>query len=866
MTEYQEFKCKICEKVLSNLKFYTHHLKLHQNISNFNFPCPFSTCERKYTKATSLRAHIARDHIKAVKKLTLEHSRLTDLNCNVPFCKQTYNESSDLISHLQVHIRKNDSVLYPYGCGKKFSKRSTFSAHLSRKHRNIAQIPENSYNIQSISAENCAIQEETLFDTTADKFEVQSTNIYLSLAQFCLRLITKFHVPYSAIDVMMSEISNIHVLTKENLLCCMKAELGKFETISENVKNEILKKFSDNNLFTEVFSNNSLLKSDYLRKKYFKQNFNFIDPIAIKLGRNKQNKIATYHYVPILESLTPFIQHPSIKRQLLNPILSNEQNLLCDYTDGSIFKAMPFFQDSKVLKVFLYQDSFETVNPLGSAKKKHKILTVYYTLGNVFPYFRSKVDPMQLVLLCKQTDFEYFGHEKVFRPLVRDLKKLENGIEGQEFLQGSIFAILGDNLGSHCIGGFMENFSSSHYHCRYCCVHKNDMFTDNMSYTIGEIRTKEKRTEILEFIDENEVADYKGVKFNSLFNELQHYNVCQPGLPPCIGHDLFEGVVAYDLHLYIVRFAHETSLTLSEINNKISKFSYLIVGNKDKPAAVSTKHKKLGGHAVQNWNCLRFFPVIFFDYMIPETECKNLIVLLHKITELICAQKTSVNQVYYMQELIIEYLEKRSEEFPNVPLRAKHHFILHSPAMTLKFGPLIRMWTMRFESKHSYFKKSAQRSPNFLNITKSLSEKHQLLQAYIETGSMYEEISLDSSVPFRIQLFERGIKTAVSKILGEQAQLALFTVKLCFHGVEYRKDMFVVLQRIEKQLIFGKIKFILLLNNNMYFVLSVVESEFINRSNVYLLIKNQKEKVECVPYENVLYFYPLQECQTMDGN
>lgn len=83
MAEFQEFKCKICEKVLSNLKFYTDHIKLHQNISNFNFPCPFPTCQRKYTKASSLRAHIARDHGKVVNKLTLEHSRLRSLNCNV---------------------------------------------------------------------------------------------------------------------------------------------------------------------------------------------------------------------------------------------------------------------------------------------------------------------------------------------------------------------------------------------------------------------------------------------------------------------------------------------------------------------------------------------------------------------------------------------------------------------------------------------------------------------------------------------------------------------------------------------------------------------------------------------------------------
>lgn len=61
-----------------------------------------------------------------------------------------------------------------------------------------------------------------------------------------------------------------------------------------------------------------------------------------------------------------------------------------------------------------------------------------------------------------------------------------------------------------------------------------------------------------------------------------------------------------------------------------------------------------------------------------------------------------------MQQLIIEYLERRSGDFHDIPLHTKHHFILPYPAMMQKFGPLVKMWTMHFKSKHSYFKKSAQ--------------------------------------------------------------------------------------------------------------------------------------------------------------
>lgn len=38
---------------------------------------------------------------------------------------------------------------------------------------------------------------------------------------------------------------------------------------------------------------------------------------------------------------------------------------------------------------------------------------------------------------------------------------------------------------------------------------------------------------------------YSGVKTNSVLNTLNYYHNCNPGLPPCIAHDLFEDVVQY---------------------------------------------------------------------------------------------------------------------------------------------------------------------------------------------------------------------------------------------------------------------------------------------------------------------------------
>lgn len=39
------------------------------------------------------------------------------------------------------------------------------------------------------------------------------------------------------------------------------------------------------------------------------------------------------------------------------------------------------------------------------------------------------------------------------------------------------------------------------------------------------------------------------IKKGSFLNKLKHFKVACPGLAPCIGHDMWEGVVAVDLML-----------------------------------------------------------------------------------------------------------------------------------------------------------------------------------------------------------------------------------------------------------------------------------------------------------------------------
>lgn len=114
----------------------------------------------------------------------------------------------------------------------------------------------------------------------------------------------------------------------------------------------------------------------------------------------------------------------------------------------------------------------------------------------------------------------------------------------------SIACVIGDNLGSHYLGGFSENFSSTQYFCRYCHIRKEDFQTNPLS-TATERTPASYSKSLLELENNPDVQMHNGIKSNSVLNTLAHFHVCAPGLPPCLAHDLFEGITEYDLAMYL---------------------------------------------------------------------------------------------------------------------------------------------------------------------------------------------------------------------------------------------------------------------------------------------------------------------------
>jgi hypothetical protein len=76
-----------------------------------------------------------------------------------------------------------------------------------------------------------------------------------------------------------------------------------------------------------------------------------------------------------------------------------------------------------------------------------------------------------------------------------------------------------------------------------------------------------------------------------------------PGLTPCLGHDLFEGIVQYDVALILKLLSRKKDgnpMSYEHLNKAIKTFKFIGRDARDKSGTVSDGIT-IGGHAVQNW-------------------------------------------------------------------------------------------------------------------------------------------------------------------------------------------------------------------------------------------------------------------------
>ena len=240
----------------------------------------------------------------------------------------------------------------------------------------------------------------------------------------------------------------------------------------------------------------------------------------------------------------------------------------------------------------------------------------------------------------------------------------------------------------------------------------------------------------------------------------------------------------------------------------------------------------------------------------------QLYISLKKIVELVCSPSIHQSQIVYLQSVIENYLDLRSTEFPDVNLRPKHHYLPHYPKLILSYGPLIRLWTLRFESKHSYFKKCARTLQNFKHITFSLAERHQLLQAFYSAGSLFNPtLQVNCSSEFNIKLLmESVVKAIFDTEINFTKQNTVLSDCLVFKGTEYKINQAVVLDKSDDQITMGLIMKLLVKDGvDIYVIVNKCSFSHISTYGYFVCPGNPEDNdcFTCLRLSSLLCYLPL---------
>ena len=532
------------------------------------------------------------------------------------------------------------------------------------------------------------------------------------LLRLFVKMNTLLHVPRYAVQEIILGINHVHELSRATLAESVKGvciQHGIPETLSTALVDSIFKELPFFQLTDPTSKPAGPLSSTKLRDSCAKNTLPYVAPVEYDFGYSTSGKHSKFVYVPILKSIQEQLKRPDVLQKVLNVPPCTEEGYR-SYLDGSIFQQYRELESTH-LHLTLYTDEWETVNPLGTSRKQHKVNAFYWVFTNIQSQHRSTVHTLQLVLLAKYNDVRAFGLRKYLHPVLTDLAFLEKeGVYVESLgtsIKGSVSCIVADNLSAHSIGGFVESFSPNVAHpCRFCTATSQDI--QNVELDITDLTRRCRQDHDLHVKEATATATVSsafGVKSNCVFHEyLSSFHVTS-ALPPDISHDLLEGLVPVEIALCLSVFVSKGYFTISWLNDVIQAFPFKFKDAVNRPQRIpenAVTCGTVGGNATENWTLIRLLPVLIGIKIPTDDDVWYLLMELKDIVELCFAPCITEHAVGYLATKIAAHKRLYKELFPQTNLKPKHHYVEHYPQLIREFGPLTNMWTMRFEAKHSF--------------------------------------------------------------------------------------------------------------------------------------------------------------------
>lgn len=241
-------------------------------------------------------------------------------------------------------------------------------------------------------------------------------------------------------------------------------------------------------------------------------------------------------------------------------------------------------------------------------------------------------------------------------------------------------------------------------------------------------RTKKKYNETMEAISNMRSVDLKstnGLKFYCVLNNLNFFHILD-NYSFDIMHDVMEGTAPLLLSSLFTYCISVKLLSEEKLRNLISSTDYGKLNSQNIPPPINMMKKSLGQNASTTKCLIQHLPIILRNYLNDDRLQKVWICVdsMLQIIQIIYSPVITKNDIRKLKDLISIHLKSIVEKL-NVELIPKHHFMTHYPFAIEQIGPLVHLSTMKYESKHREFTRIVQKSNNFINVSKSLSNKYQ---------------------------------------------------------------------------------------------------------------------------------------------
>ena len=448
------------------------------------------------------------------------------------------------------------------------------------------------------------------------------------------------------------------------------------------------------------------------------KNFDAIFPETVYINGIEKNKKNNFVFFPFKKSLLNAIKNFSNFREIIGKEVSDSID--------SFFSAPECSIENDTIYVAIYVDDFQLANPFLSKKSQRNAVTgIYYTILSKNHKNSSKSKNTHILGLCYESIFKNHS-DSIFKYLA------ENEIN--PLIKNSFTATIGDSsrslkvkIGFFCTdskeSSFLLGLKYGFTHkdcCRFCLTQRTEF--NRIFFEPEVLKThnwyEKIKVNLTDLGDDNHILGLQKLSPVRFFHGQNYFQM----FPPCIDHDIFEGIVPKIIIFALKYFKTSKQMGFLQLKNKINKFSFSGKDKKNFPSVSFDRIEQLRFTSAEGYSFIRFLPY-FMQSISCDDKVYQIVNHLNKIVLILMSDSIDQEMIVMLRNVISNFL-KFCSDFSDLPMTVKFHHLIHYPSNILRYGPPKVFRTINFESLHSHLKRLMRSSKNWTDVCFTIGSKY----------------------------------------------------------------------------------------------------------------------------------------------